>query len=63
MFCFSHLLKNFPSFVVIHIIKGLNIVNETEVDAFLLSKYNIYFHIIGNFISLFTYLIIQTTSL
>ena len=29
----SHLLENFPQFVVIHIIKG--IVNKAEVDVFL----------------------------
>ena len=32
---YSHLLKNFPQFVVIHTVKGFSIVNETEVDAFL----------------------------
>ena len=32
---YSHLLKNFPQFVVIHIVKDLNIVNDAEVDAFL----------------------------
>ena len=31
----SHLLKNFPQFVVIHTIKGFGIVNKAEVDAFL----------------------------
>ena len=31
----SHLLKNFPPFVVIHIVKGFGIVNKAEVDAFL----------------------------
>ena len=31
----SHLLKNFPQFVVIHTIEGLGIVNEAEVDVFL----------------------------
>ena len=30
----SHLFKNFPQFVVIHIVRGFNIVNE-EVDLFL----------------------------
>ena len=29
---YSHLFKNFPQFVVIHIIKGFGIVNEAEVD-------------------------------
>ena len=32
---YSHLLKNFPQFVVIHIVKGFNVVNEAEVDVFL----------------------------
>ena len=32
---YSHLLKNFPQFVVIHIIKGFSVVNEAEVDVFL----------------------------
>ena len=31
---YSHLLKNFPQFVVVHTVKGLTIVNETEVDFF-----------------------------
>ena len=32
---YSHLLKKFPQFVMIHTIKGFSIVNETEVDVFL----------------------------
>ena len=32
---YSHLLKNFPQFVVIHTVKGFRIVNEAEVDVFL----------------------------
>ena len=31
----SHLLKNFPQFVVIHLVKGFSIVSEAEVDGFL----------------------------
>ena len=31
----SHLLKNFPQFVVIHTIIGFSTVNEAEVDVFL----------------------------
>ena len=31
---YSHLLKNFPEFVVIHTVKGFSIVNEAEVDVF-----------------------------
>ena len=29
----SHLLKNFPLFVVIHTVKGFGIVSEAEVDV------------------------------
>ena len=32
---YSHLLKNFTQFVVIHTVKGFSIVNEPEVDTFL----------------------------
>ena len=32
---YSHLLKNFPRFVVIHTEKGFIIVNKAEVDIFL----------------------------
>ena len=32
---YSHLLKNFPQFVVIHTVKGFGIVNKTKVDVFL----------------------------
>ena len=32
---YSHLLKNFPQFVVIHTVKGSGIANKAEVDAFL----------------------------
>ena len=32
---YSHLLKNFLQFVVIHMVKGFGIVNNTEVDVFL----------------------------
>ena len=35
MVCYSHLLKSFPQFVVIHTIKGFGIVNKAEVDVFL----------------------------
>ena len=35
VFWYSHLLKNFPQFVVIHTIKGFGIVNKAEVDVFL----------------------------
>jgi len=32
---YSHLVKNFPQFVVIHTDKGFSIVSEVEVDVFL----------------------------
>ena len=32
---YSHLLKNFPQFVVIHTVKGFGIVNKAEIDVFL----------------------------
>ena len=32
---YSHLLKNFPYFIVIHTVKGVGIVNKAEVDVFL----------------------------
>ena len=34
---YSHLLKNFPQFVVIHTVKGFGIVNKAEIDVFLKS--------------------------
>ena len=35
MVWYSHLFNSFPQFVIIHRVKGTNIVNETEVDIFL----------------------------
>ena len=35
MVWYSHLFKNFPQFVVVHIVKGFGIVNKAEVDVFL----------------------------
>ena len=34
MVCYSHLLKNFPHFVVIHTVKGFGIV-KAKIDVFL----------------------------
>ena len=31
----SHLLNNFPQFVVFHTVKGFGIVNKAEIDVFL----------------------------
>ena len=35
MVWYSHLLKNFPQFLVIHIVKDFGIVNKAEVDIFM----------------------------
>ena len=35
----SHLLRNFPQFVVIHTVKGFGIVNKAEVNVFLELSY------------------------
>ena len=35
MVWYSHLFQNFPQFIVIHTVKGFDIVNEAEVDVFL----------------------------
>ena len=32
---YSHLLKNFPQFVMIHTVEGFGIVNKAEIDVFL----------------------------
>ena len=55
---YSHLFKNFPQFVVIHIVKGFNTVNETEVDFFFL-KFPCFFYDptdVGNFDFSFLYI-------
>ena len=31
---YSQLLKNFPQFVVIHMLNGFSIVSEVEIDVF-----------------------------
>ena len=35
MVWYSHLLKNFPQFIVIHTVKGFGIVNKADIDVFL----------------------------
>ena len=35
MVWYSHLLKNFSQFVVIHTVKNFGVVNKAEVDVFL----------------------------
>ena len=39
---YSHLFKNFPQFVVIHIIKGFGILSKAQVDVFLEFSYFFY---------------------
>ena len=52
MVWYSHLLKNFPQFVVIHTIKGFGIVNKADVDIFLELSCFFYDPVdVGNFIS------------
>ena len=49
---YSHLLKNFPQFVVIHTVKDFGTVNEAKVDVFL--KFSCFFYDptdVGNLIS------------
>ena len=35
MVWYSHLLKNFPQFIMVHTVKGFGIVNKAEIDVFL----------------------------
>ena len=51
MVWYSHLLKNFPQFIVIHTVKVFGIVNKAEIDVFL--ELSCFFHDpadVGNFI-------------
>ena len=50
---YSHLLKNFTQFVVIHTVKGFGIVNKAEIDVFFL-EFSCFFDdptVVGNLIS------------
>ena len=52
MVLYSHLLKNFPQFIVIHTVKGFGIVNKAEIYVFL--ELSCFFHDpadVGNLIS------------
>ena len=52
MFWYSHVWQSFPQFVVIHIVKGFGIVNETEVDVFLEFPCFLHYPVnVGNLIS------------
>ena len=35
MVWYSHLLQNFPQFIMIHTVKDFHIVNKAEIDVFL----------------------------
>ena len=35
MVWYSHLFKSFPQFIMIHIVKGFRVVDETEIDDLL----------------------------
>ena len=39
MVWYSHLLQNFPQFIVIHTVKGFGIVNKAEIYVFLELSY------------------------
>ena len=42
MVWYSHLLKNFPQFAVLHTVRGFGIVNKAKVDVFL--KFSNFFY-------------------
>src|SRR5574337_322018 len=49
---YSHLFQNFPQIIVIHTVKGFDIVNKAEIDVFL--ELSCFFHNpadVGNLIS------------
>ena len=52
MVWYSHFLKNFSQFVVIHTVKGFGLVDKAEIDVFL--EFSCFFHDpedVGNLIS------------
>ena len=52
MVWYSHLFQNFPQFIVIHTVKGFDIVNKAEIDVCL--ELSCFFHDpadVGNLIS------------
>ena len=52
MVWYFHVLKNFPQYVVIHMVKGFSVVNDAEVDVFL--EFSCIFYdpmFVGNLIS------------
>ena len=56
MVWYSHLLKYFPQFIVIHTVKGFGIVNKAEIDVFL--ELSCFFHDpadVGNLVRILTH--------
>ena len=52
MVWYSHLFQNFPQFVVIHTVKGFEVINKAEIDVFL--ELSCFFHDpadVGNLVS------------
>ena len=52
MVWYSHLFQNFPQFIVVHTVKGFDIVNKAGIDVFL--ELSCFFHDpahVGNLIS------------
>ena len=52
MVWYSHLLKNFPQFLLVYTVKGFGIINKAEVDIFL--EFTCFFYDptdVGNLIS------------
>ena len=35
MVWYSHLLQNFPQFIVVHTVEGFGVVNKAEIDVFM----------------------------
>ena len=55
MVWYSHLVQNFPQFIVIHTVKGIDIINKAEVVVFLELSCFLYDPMdIGNLISVFS---------
>ena len=49
MVWYSHLFKNFPQFVVVHTVKGFDVLNEAEVDVFM--ELSCFINDVGNLFS------------
>ena len=49
MVWYGHLFKNFPQFVVVHTVKGFDVLNEAELDVFM--ELSCFINDVGNLIS------------